>query len=57
MEATIVSPTPQQHPKSAKPAGRVLARTLAEDLRQELDNFPKMTQTYGLGGFSDTDLG
>jgi len=54
MDTTIAQPAPQQHPR---PTGRVLARTLAEDLIQPPDNFPRMTQTYGLGGFRDTDLG
>jgi hypothetical protein len=58
MDATIVQPAPLKHLKPhPKPAGRVLARMLAEDLRQELGIFPKMTQTYGIGGFRDTDLG
>ena len=54
MDATIVQPAPLKHPQ---PAGRVLARTLAEDLRQIVNNTPRMTQTYGIGGFRDTDLG
>lgn len=54
MDTTIAQPAPQQHPR---PAGRVLARILAEDLSPALDNFPRMTQTIGLGGFRDTDLG
>jgi hypothetical protein len=52
MDTTVAQPAPQQQPK---PAGRVLARTLAEDLSQALDNWPIKTQTVGLGGFRDTD--
>jgi len=55
MNTTIVQPASQ--PQRPKPIGRVLARTLAEDLSQPLGNFPRMTQTIGLGGFRHTDLG
>ena len=51
--ATKSQPASQQ-PKSS---GRVLARTLAETLLPPLGNFPPMTQSIGLGGFRDTDLG
>lgn len=54
MDTTVAQPAPKQQPR---PAGRVLARVLAEDLSQPLGNFPRMTQTIGLGGFRDTDLG
>jgi len=47
--------TQAPHPQPKKP-GRVLARTLAEDMRQAPGNWPVKTQTHGLGGFTDTDL-
>jgi hypothetical protein len=53
MNTTIVQPASQQQPP--KPIGRVLARTLAEDLSQPLGIFPYKTQTVGLGGYRDTD--
>jgi hypothetical protein len=54
MDTTIAQPALKQHPR---PAGRVLARILAEDLSQPSGIWPPKTQTVGLGGFRDTDLG
>jgi hypothetical protein len=51
MNTTIAQAAPKQ-----KPAGRVLARTLAEDMSQPVGIFPQQTITYGIPNIHDTDL-
>jgi hypothetical protein len=55
MNTTIVQPASQQ--QRPKPIGRVLARTLAENLSQPSGFVPHMTQTIYIGGLRDTDIG